>query len=57
MSGRRLGRLLGSLLLLAAVLGGSFGSDAFAGSGHAQLTDVVWGAGLGDVVWGVNVSR
>lgn len=57
MSGRRLGRLVGSLLLLAAVLVGSFGSDALAGSGHVQLTDVVWGAGLGDVVWGVNVPR
>ncbi|MFC5921920.1 hypothetical protein [Micromonospora vulcania] len=57
MSGRRLGRLLGSLLLLAVVLGGPFGADALAGSDHAQLTDVVWGAGQGDVVWGLNASR
>ncbi|MEU5906619.1 hypothetical protein [Micromonospora sp. NPDC047527] len=52
MSGRRLGRLLGSLLLLAAVLGG-LGAGSLSG-GKAQLADVVWGAGQdGDVVWGV----
>ncbi|MFE9688565.1 hypothetical protein [Micromonospora sp. NPDC005806] len=41
MSGRRLGRLLGSLLLLAGVLVGSgvLNSDA-------QMSDVIWGAGI-----------
>ncbi|MFF5181639.1 hypothetical protein ACFY2Q_26715 [Micromonospora sp. NPDC000316] len=51
MSGRRLGRLVGSLLLLAAVLGGLSGAGSLAG-GKAQLADVVWGASQGDVVWG-----
>ncbi|MET7876983.1 hypothetical protein [Micromonospora profundi] len=51
MSGRRLGRLLGSLLLLAAVLGGLQGAGSLSG-GKAQLADVVWGASQGDVVWG-----
>ncbi|WBB66346.1 hypothetical protein [Micromonospora sp. WMMD812] len=44
MSGRSLGRLVGSLLVLAAVLGGLFGSD-LSGSEAVQMTDVVWGAG------------
>lgn len=57
MSGRRLGRLFGPLLVLAAVLGGLLGTDFLPGAGSAQLTDVVWGAGLGDVVWGVDASR
>lgn len=41
MSGRSLGRLLGSLLVLAAVLVGS----GVINSG-AQMADVVWGAGV-----------
>ncbi|WP_422736978.1 hypothetical protein ACN263_26520 [Micromonospora sp. WMMD729] len=57
MSGRKLGRSLGSLLVLAAVLGGLVGADALASGGYAQMADVVWGAGLGDVVWGVAASR
>lgn len=46
MSGRRLGRLLGSLLVLTALLGGLFGTDLLGSDGAAQLTDVVWGAGI-----------
>ncbi|MFI5929778.1 hypothetical protein ACIA3K_27910 [Micromonospora sp. NPDC051543] len=57
MSGRRLGRSLGSLLVLAAVLGGLIGADALASGGYVQMSDVVWGAGLGDVVWGVADAR
>lgn len=57
MSGRRLGRSLGSLLVLAAVLGGLIGTDAFANAGVAQMSDVIWGAGLGDVLWGVATAR
>ncbi|MEU5785017.1 hypothetical protein [Micromonospora lupini] len=57
MSGRRLGRSLGSLLVLAAVLGGLIGTDALASVGYAQMTDVIWGAGQGDVLWGVADAR
>ncbi|MFG1677797.1 hypothetical protein [Micromonospora sp. NPDC049282] len=42
MSGRRLGRLLGSLLVLAAVL---VGSGAI-GTSEAQLGDVIWAANI-----------
>ncbi|MER7331219.1 MULTISPECIES: hypothetical protein [unclassified Micromonospora] len=41
MSGRRLGRLLGSFLALAAVAGGVFVGDA-SNVGDAQLLDFVW---------------
>lgn len=41
MSGRKLSRLLGSLLLLAALFGGSVAADP-AVSGHAQLVDIIW---------------
>ncbi len=41
MSGRRLGRLLGSLLILAALVGGVGGFD-FDGSTGAQTQDYVW---------------
>ncbi|WP_254909813.1 hypothetical protein [Micromonospora sp. NBS 11-29] len=41
MSGRSLGRLLGSLLVLAGVL---VGADVI--NSGAQLGDVVWGAGI-----------
>ncbi|MEU0552025.1 hypothetical protein [Micromonospora sp. NPDC005979] len=53
MSGRRLGRSLGSLLVLAAVLGGLIGADALVSGSYVQMSDVIWGAGLGDVLWGV----
>ncbi|MEV0001014.1 hypothetical protein AB0H28_01840 [Micromonospora sp. NPDC050980] len=42
MSGRRLGRLLGSLLVLAALLAGS----SVIGSTEAQLGDVIWAADI-----------
>ena len=45
MSGRTLGRLLGSLLVLAVVAGGLFGVDLGDAGGEARLADVVWGAG------------
>ncbi len=41
MSGRRLGRLLGSLLLLAALFGGSAAADP-AVSPDAQMVDIIW---------------
>lgn len=57
MSGRRLGRSLGSLLVFAVVLVGLIGADALASGGSAQMSDVIWGAGLGDVLWGVADAR
>ncbi|WP_196255836.1 hypothetical protein ACN26Y_11040 [Micromonospora sp. WMMD558] len=41
MSGRNLGRLLGSLLVLAALVGGSFVGDLW-GLGDAQTMDIIW---------------
>ncbi|MEH0927877.1 hypothetical protein [Micromonospora sp. CPCC 205558] len=43
MSGRRLGRLFGSLLILAAVFGGIGGVDLGSGlEGGAQTADIIW---------------
>ncbi|WP_431876679.1 hypothetical protein [Micromonospora marina] len=43
MSGRRLGRLLGSLLVLAALVGGSVGGVDLGGiNGGIQTLDIVW---------------
>ncbi|MFC4018300.1 hypothetical protein ACFOW4_10100 [Micromonospora sp. GCM10011542] len=41
MSGRTLGRLLGSFLVLAALIGGVFVGDVL-GIGNAQTMDVIW---------------
>ncbi|MET7467575.1 hypothetical protein ACFYON_06455 [Micromonospora sp. NPDC005686] len=43
MSGRRLGRLLGSLLVLAALMGGGVGGVDFDGiNGGLQTLDIIW---------------
>lgn len=42
MSGRRLGRLLGSLLVLAALIGGVGGVDFDGSTGGAVTEDLVW---------------
>ncbi|WP_256443143.1 hypothetical protein [Micromonospora sp. U21] len=42
MSGRRLGRLLGSFLVLAALFGGVGVVDLGGTSGSAQTADLVW---------------
>ncbi|GAA2186148.1 hypothetical protein [Micromonospora lupini] len=41
MSGRTLGRLLGSFFVLAALAGGIFVGDVL-GNGNAQTMDVIW---------------
>ncbi|SCE96444.1 hypothetical protein GA0070216_103401 [Micromonospora matsumotoense] len=45
MSGRRLGRLFGSLLVLATILGGLAVTGVQAIDGGAQMADVVWTMG------------
>lgn len=42
MSGRRLGRLLGSLLVVASLLGGVAGVDFDSSMGSAQTLDLIW---------------
>jgi hypothetical protein len=42
MSGRRLGRLLGSLLVLAALVGGVGGFDFDGSAGGLQTLDLIW---------------
>ncbi|WP_328342805.1 hypothetical protein [Micromonospora sp. NBC_00421] len=45
MSGRRLGRLFGSLLVLATILGGLAVTGIRAADSGAQMADVVWTMG------------
>ncbi|WP_432900708.1 hypothetical protein ACQP1S_28190 [Micromonospora matsumotoense] len=45
MSGRRLGRLFGSLLVLATILGGLAVTGVQTIDGGAQMADVVWTMG------------
>ncbi|MEU7616716.1 hypothetical protein AB0M91_17615 [Micromonospora rifamycinica] len=45
MSGRRLGRLFGSLLVLATILGGLAVTGIPSADGSAQMADVVWTMG------------
>ncbi|MFG2057837.1 hypothetical protein ACGFI9_27830 [Micromonospora sp. NPDC048930] len=42
MSGRRLGRLLGSLLAFAAVLSGFLVGEGGVDLGNAQTADIIW---------------
>ncbi|SCE77575.1 hypothetical protein GA0074695_1020 [Micromonospora viridifaciens] len=42
MSGRRLGRLLGSLFVLAALVAGASGFGFDGSTGDAQTQDYVW---------------
>jgi hypothetical protein len=53
MSGRRLGRLLGSLLLVAALVSGIGGVNLFSSAGDSsQAGDIVWQrVQAGDIVW------
>ncbi|WP_433264434.1 hypothetical protein ACQPWR_29595 [Micromonospora vinacea] len=53
MSGRRLGRLLGSLLLVAALVSGIGGVYLFGNAGgSSQAGDIVWQrVQAGDIVW------